>query len=655
MARPHSTKHNLFSKLILTTALTSLMATPSLADETPKSMQDDNFEIKLINDYNLEYWDLDTKANKYLTALHPKVPAGFYSLGSVAIGSDSNYEYIKDPNMQKPNFPSLKEIPIYTFVVKPLPGKSDLLKKPEKFEQVWNDEGTGGDRDGSFYRAICPNGYAALGGVVSRHYDLSVDDAKTANFRCVKRTLLTKASWKKDPVWNDHGTEDPDDASVWSVTAPQSPKNNQLIMAYNASYVSGEKGFKTPKDTPFAMTFTFSDAPELAGKLSQEKKTELENAQPVFSDAFAVEVTQTPEPVTVPYNNVPFFMVKDDEYDMPTKWAKYPFYRITRSVTWHLLDKRDNTGKSCVNWEEADSYQVGYEKGIEASTTWDNSVGAEVGVTTQTSVKPFGIGAGLEFNASVNYSHNFGGSDATTTSKSETYDVKQIPGTFTAVYQVGSDYQTERLETDGTWTTIKKTDGTGFHRSGRDGDIEVVRYVPNGWTKDNPCLSGAEKSAEVSGSAVRQTATSGDTAYDGILKNEVDYDTVEDVSKSQTDASGNFHLLDAGHTLAGGTKHWSKSGNHYLVFEPQHGNLVVYDKTGDNIIWGMREHIARTGHVAKVIYQHDGNLAAYDANDGYMWSALHTASPKGTELRLTDSGVLQIVHPDGTIAWSSAE
>jgi hypothetical protein len=142
-----------------------------------------------------------------------------------------------------------------------------------------------------------------------------------------------------------------------------------------------------------------------------------------------------------------------------------------------------------------------------------------------------------------------------------------------------------------------------------------------------------------------------ETAYDGAMKMEYDYDTVEG-DNYQSAKGGSNHLLDTGHTIKKGLKHYSKGGTHYLVF--QEGDLVVYKKD-NTFVWSMRDNITHKGHVDKVVYQHDGNLAAYDAKGGYMWSALHKATPKGTELHLTDDGVLQIVQPGEIIAWKSTE
>ena len=43
----------------------------------------------------------------------------------------------------------------------------DMFAKPTKWDKGWDDSGTGGHRDGSFWWPTCPLGYAAVGGVAT--------------------------------------------------------------------------------------------------------------------------------------------------------------------------------------------------------------------------------------------------------------------------------------------------------------------------------------------------------------------------------------------------------------------------------------------------------------------------------------------------------
>ena len=110
--------------------------------------------------------------------------------------------------------------------------------------------------------------------------------------------------------------------------------------------------------------------------------------------------------------------------------------------------------------------------------------------------------------------------------------------------------------------------------------------------------------------------------------------------------------LQGGTTVVRGQRYTSNSGAHYMEFQGD-GNLVVYDAAG-SYVWGLNKVIGnRYQGVKTVVMQSDGNLVARGAGDAFIWSAFSVAQPSGTTLNLAPNGALQIVHPDGKIAWSS--
>ena len=80
---------------------------------------------------------------------------------------------------------------------------------------------------------------------------------------------------------------------------------------------------------------------------------------------------------------------------------------------------------------------------------------------------------------------------------------------------------------------------------------------------------------------------------------------------------------------------------------------MVYDAAG-SYVWGLNAVIGdKYQGVETVVMQSDGNLVARGAGDAFIWSAFSVAQPSGSTLNLAPNGALQIVHPDGKIAWSS--
>ena len=78
-------------------------------------------------------------------------------------------------------------------------GKS--LNPPEWFVCVWNDKGTGKERDGSLWKAIPPHGWVALSDVaIYKANDFKPGDVRPAeeidpDFRCVSACLRKRGTW----------------------------------------------------------------------------------------------------------------------------------------------------------------------------------------------------------------------------------------------------------------------------------------------------------------------------------------------------------------------------------------------------------------------------------------------------------------------------
>ncbi|MGD1858766.1 MAG: hypothetical protein ACFB0E_02210 [Leptolyngbyaceae cyanobacterium] len=119
-----------------------------------------------------------------------------------------------------------------------------------------------------------------------------------------------------------------------------------------------------------------------------------------------------------------------------------------------------------------------------------------------------------------------------------------------------------------------------------------------------------------------------------------------------------INLLTPGQDLERGTQYVSGSWNHHLVFE-ESGNLVIYERGSNAYVWGLdrdASSVADVGDVsriARVSFQADGNLAAYDANGNWVWSALHTSPDPNASLQVTPEGELQLVSPSRGVLWAS--
>ncbi|MEM6771126.1 MAG: Vps62-related protein [Bacteroidota bacterium] len=96
-------------------------------------------------------------------------------------------------------------------LVKPL--ESGALTAPLDYELIWKDSGSGARMDGSFWLPIAPDGYRALGIVCQKGYQKPSTDL----IRCVREDLLIPGR-AGSLIWNDNGTGAKAPFSAWAIT-----------------------------------------------------------------------------------------------------------------------------------------------------------------------------------------------------------------------------------------------------------------------------------------------------------------------------------------------------------------------------------------------------------------------------------------------------
>lgn len=143
-------------------------------------------------------------ADRDFSSWRAREPRGYFSLGDVAVPTHS--------------------APRFSILVRPL--KDDALKAPTGYRQRWTDAGSGADDDVAFYEPICPPGYRALGHVtVASHSRLpSLND-----IRCVKSEYTVPG--KFEFVWNDGGSGADRDVSVYTAVPSGSGQGVRAMSA----------------------------------------------------------------------------------------------------------------------------------------------------------------------------------------------------------------------------------------------------------------------------------------------------------------------------------------------------------------------------------------------------------------------------------------
>jgi len=134
----------------------------------------------------------------------PDVLPGFFPLGDVAVSGNDNVNGKRVVAVVCEGDPQSEGAT-----------KGKALSRPDDYEQVWKDSGSGSRTDGSIWRPIPPDGYVALGLVCSNNHEKPSLNA----VRCVRADLVI-ASGVGDVIWDDRGSGAEQNFSAWSTDPP---------------------------------------------------------------------------------------------------------------------------------------------------------------------------------------------------------------------------------------------------------------------------------------------------------------------------------------------------------------------------------------------------------------------------------------------------
>ncbi len=118
------------------------------------------------------------------------------------------------------------------------------LAAPVGYEEIWTDSGSGADRDGAFWKPIPPAGYTCLGVVVTGYcIGCGYAPPDVDKIQCVRSDLVAPATaWMS--IWDDSGSDASRDLGTW-ITAPSSGDGVHLGLMTAQSYGRGD-GYAPP-------------------------------------------------------------------------------------------------------------------------------------------------------------------------------------------------------------------------------------------------------------------------------------------------------------------------------------------------------------------------------------------------------------------------
>ncbi len=178
-------------KLVAATNAVGQTAQFTLLSDKAKLRYPQQLDVIEANEFDFVYDDIGTGANSGdIGVWRPRLSQypGYYSLGDVGMPSDDR-------------------VPSTTFLVR---GAGDLLKPPVDYTWVWDDVGTGGSHDATFWAPVAPAGYTCLGNVVWPGYG---SKPPVDLIRCVKTDYVLPANpaW----LWTDKGSGGDSDVTVY--------------------------------------------------------------------------------------------------------------------------------------------------------------------------------------------------------------------------------------------------------------------------------------------------------------------------------------------------------------------------------------------------------------------------------------------------------
>ena len=162
------------------------------------------FDIRTATNIKKVYSDAKTGAKKGLTVFEAdidEIPDGYFIIGQAAVRQTG-----------------AKDVPLSSIILVK-PSHPDLVKPPIDYELKWNDKGSHGKQDGSFWRVVPPDNYVALCDVVTNNYN-EPSTKFTSKFACLRKSDVIPGEINNDDIWDDKGSGSRKDGSMWQVDGP---------------------------------------------------------------------------------------------------------------------------------------------------------------------------------------------------------------------------------------------------------------------------------------------------------------------------------------------------------------------------------------------------------------------------------------------------
>jgi hypothetical protein len=379
--------------------------------------------IRYVDEYTLRWSDRGSGGRHDGAFYHPIVPAGWHALGSLGVQGYAN------PNGQ------------HWMILVQEDGESGALARPNNYYREYDDDESGATLDGSFWTAVCPDGFVSLGAVAQRGWSKpSLDDVV-----CVRKNL-TRPGVAGQLIWNDRDTGAIDWIGMWRINIPQHEDwaDDRMYLDPNTFVGTGSEGGICQGSGCWIAPASYPHMNVLAVEVPLLFDT---------GNAWFPRLTSTEEPsaLTEPFEAkamlVPFSAVlsgaqiKSRTHELVTQ---SPFVRFEKVTQFHRLGWIFCGGTLACDLEYA------VQKGIEeaTSTTFSQSVGVSITVEGGVSF----LGSGGKASGTVSYEFGYSTTESRAVFEYETWSASKPcpPETACAIWTDKTTFLVKRhLSTGG--------------------------------------------------------------------------------------------------------------------------------------------------------------------------------------------------------------
>ena len=241
------------------------------------------------------------------------------------------------------------------------------LSHPKDYQWIYNDSGTGGDHDVTVWMPIAPPGYKALGMIASNGAKPALTEVV-----CVREDLVIGTSVGKF-IWNDGGSGGDHDGSVWYINPPSIQDEKKAYMTSGSFIFNRAHGKPSVSDVAYGLEV----------KMLTEEMTSKPQKPRLTSTNEPPKVTS---PVLISTSKLPCISVNDPSYvgRVQQQINETPIYTLERYAYYkrhgfsHNTDTEDGTMEAEFEVGMEHSREKSMEKTFETSTTLE--AGVESGI-----------------------------------------------------------------------------------------------------------------------------------------------------------------------------------------------------------------------------------------------------------------------------------